>query len=163
MTSPSVLRQVALGLCWGLPTYGVGVLALLLGKLMLPHHLWGADAGAAMFEREMPVFQLFFWGVIYAPIFETFVGQLLPLEILRRFGARRALCIAAGALVWGAGHYLYGGMLHGLVAAASGALLSYIYLRYREPGVALAYSTATIAHACSNALVLIVNYLGLTM
>ena len=52
-------------------------------------------------------------------------------------------------------HYLSGGLLHAIVALGSGAMFSFVYLRYREPGVAAAYATTAFARACNNALLLI--------
>ena len=54
-----------------------------------------------------------------------------------------------------------GGLLHAIVALGSGSMFSFVYLRYRTPGVALAYATTTFSRACNNTAVLVAVFYGL--
>ena len=153
--APPVLQQALAGLGWGLLTCVLCFVILFITKWLLPPEYWGAHTGLAKFKREVSLPMLVFWVVIYSPILETFLGQLLPLEILKRLGASRQLSIFIGAILWAIVHYISGGLLHAIVALGSGAMFSFVYLRYREPGVAAAYATTAFARACNNALLLI--------
>ena len=158
---PPVLRYALGALAWAAMTFVVCLIILIVTKWLLPPQYWGVHTGLARFQREMSLPLLVFWVVIYSPILETFLGQLLPLEILRRLRADERLSVAAGAILWFVVHYLSGGLLHGIVALGSGAMFSLAYLRYRSAGVAAAYSTTTLARACNNILLLIAVAYGL--
>jgi len=158
---PPVLRHALGALAWAAMTFAVCFLILVVAKWLLPPQYWGVHTGLARFQREMSLPLLVFWVVIYSPILETFLGQLLPLEILKRLRVSERLSVAAGAVLWFVVHYLSGGLLHGIVALGSGAMFSLVYLRYRTPGVAAAYSTTALARACNNILLLIAVAYGL--
>ena len=159
--APPVLQLALAGLGWGLLTCMLCFAILFLTKWLLPPEYWGAHTGLAKFKREMSLPLLVFWVVIYSPILETFLGQLLPLEILKRLGAGRQLSIFLGAILWGIVHFISGGLLHAIVALGSGAMFSFVYLRYREPGVAAAYTTTAFARACNNIAILVAVFYGL--
>ncbi len=150
-----VLRHILGAIGWAVLTCILCFAILSAAKALLPPQYWGAHTGLARFQREMSLPLLLFWVVIYSPILETFLGQLLPLEILRRFGVKQPLSIFIGSILWGIVHYLSGGLLHAIVALGSGAMFSLVYLRYREPGVAPAYATTALARAVNNSLLLI--------
>jgi len=152
---PPVLRHALGALAWAGLTFVVCLVILTVTKWLLPPQYWGAHTGLARFQREMSLPLLVFWVVIYSPILETFLGQLLPMEILRRWRASERLSVVAGAILWFIVHYLSGGLLHGIVALGSGAMFSLVYLRHRAPGVAAAYTTTTLARACNNILLII--------
>ena len=159
--APPVLHQALAGLGWGLLTCVLCFAILFLTKWLLPPEYWGAHTGLSKFKREMSLPLLVFWVVIYSPILETFLGQLLPLEILKRLGASRHLSIFLGAILWGIVHCISGGLLHAIVALGSGAMFSFVYLRYRDPGVAAAYTTTAFARACNNIAILVAVFYGL--
>ena len=77
--APPVLHLALAGLGWGLLTCVLCFAILIVTKWLLPPEYWGAHTGLAKFKREMSVPLLVFWVVIYSPILETFLGQLLPL------------------------------------------------------------------------------------
>ena len=159
--APPVLQQALAGLAWGLLTCVLCFVILYLTKWLLPPEYWGAHTGLAKFKREVSLPMLVFWVVIYSPILETFLGQFLPLEILRRFGISRQLSIFIGAVLWGIVHFISGGLLHAIVALGSGAMFSFVYLRYRAPGVAAAYATTAFSRACNNIAILVAVFYGL--
>ena len=150
-----VLRNALHAVGWAVATCMLCFAILFVARALLPPQYWGAHTGLARFQREMSLPLLLFWVVIYSPILETFLGQLLPLEILKRCGVGQPLSILIGSILWGIVHYLSGGLLHAIVALGSGAMFSLVYLRYRETGVAAAYATTAFARACNNALLLI--------
>lgn len=159
--SPPVLKLALAGLGWGVLTCLLCFVILTVTKWLLPAEYWGAHTGLAKFKREMSLPLLVFWVIIYSPILETFLGQLLPLEILKRLRVNRQWSIFIGAIFWGIVHYLSGGLLHAIVALGSGAMFSFVYLRYREQGVAAAYTTTAFSRACNNAAILIAISFGL--
>jgi membrane protease YdiL (CAAX protease family) len=81
---------------------------------------------------------------------------LLPLELAKKIGFDDKACIAVGALVFGVGHYLNGGLGHGLCAAISGALFATSYVTMRPWGYLPAFWASYVAHALNNFLVLYV-------
>ncbi|CAM2753139.1 type II CAAX prenyl endopeptidase Rce1 family protein [Janthinobacterium lividum] len=159
--APPVLQLALAGLGWGLLTCMLCFAILFLTKWLLPPEYWGAHTGLSKFKREMSLPLLVFWVVIYSPILETFLGQLLPLEILRRQGASRQLSIFIATILWAIVHFISGGLLHAIVALGSGSMFSFVYLRYRGPSVAVAYATTTFARACNNIAILVAVFYGL--
>ena len=154
-TRVPVLRHILGAMGWAVLTCILCFAILAAAKALLPPQYWGVHTGLARFQREMSLPLLLFWVVIYSPILETFLGQLLPLEILRRLHVGQPVSIFIGSILWGIVHYLSGGLLHAIVALGSGAMFSLVYLRYREPGVAPAYATTALARAVNNALLLV--------
>ncbi len=151
-SAPSALEH---GVGWGAACSVLMMLAVLALKLTLPPALWGANAGHAAFAAG-PV-AMFFVAIVWAPLFENLIAQLLPLEILRRLRIGHRASIVLVAILWGAGHYVNGGLAHGITALLGGACFAWIYLRYRAFGIGQAYWTSAIAHATSNALALIAS------
>ncbi|MGK5080816.1 hypothetical protein [Janthinobacterium sp. HLX7-2] len=159
--APPVLQLALAGLGWGLLTCVLCFVILFVTKWLLPPEYWGAHTGLTKFKREVSLPMLVFWVVIYSPILETFLGQLLPLEILKRLGASRQLSIFIATILWAIVHYISGGLLHAIVALGSGSMFSFVYLRYRAPGVAVAYATTTFSRACNNIAILVAVFYGL--
>ena len=160
-TRVPVLRHILGAMGWAVLTCILCFAILAAAKALLPPQYWGVHTGLARFQREMSLPLLLFWVVIYSPILETFLGQLLPLEILRRFGIGQPLSIFIGAILWAIVHFISGGLLHAIVALGSGAMFSFVYLRYRGPSVAVAYATTAFARACNNIAILVAVFYGL--
>ncbi|RFP14563.1 MULTISPECIES: type II CAAX prenyl endopeptidase Rce1 family protein [unclassified Duganella] len=149
----SNLSIVSGGVMWGGVSFACSMLVLLALKVFLPLAQWGANSGAGALNASLGM-QIMV-ALVWAPLFETLLGQLLPQEVLRRFSVKPVFCIATGSVMWALGHYLNGGIAHGLVALFAGAMFSFIYLRYRSYGVAVSYWMTTVAHLTQNALVLV--------
>lgn len=147
------LGRIGGGVMWGGASFVCAMLVLMVLKLVLPLTLWGGNAGAGALNASLGM--QIMAALVWAPLFETFVGQLLPQEVLRRFSVSPGFCIATGSALWAIGHYLSGGVAHGLVALFAGAIFAFIYLRYRRCGLAVGYWTTAIAHLTHNALVLV--------
>lgn len=89
----------------------------------------------------------------WAPLFETAVGQWLPIELLRRLGAPPWARLLASAGIFSAGHVLNGGgALQGVLAFLFGALLAALYLRFRDKGQGSAFAAAWACHCANNSL-----------
>jgi membrane protease YdiL (CAAX protease family) len=145
---------LALGTCLGV----AGTLcALCVSALVLqffPPELWGHSAAAGL-ARLTPV-GIFLAAVVYAPIIETLLGQVLPIEAAHRLGAPPVACVLLSALVFAYGHYLNGGLAHGTTTFFGGMIFACAYVNMRWAGIAPAALAAATAHAVQNGTVLFV-------
>lgn len=119
---------------------------------VFPPELWGHSAAAGL-ARLTPV-GVFLAAVIYAPVVETVLGQVLPIEAAHRLGAPPLACVLLSALVFACGHYLNGGLAHGTTSFFSGMLFACAYVNMRWAGIAPAVLAAATAHAVQNVTVL---------
>jgi len=150
------LRQSAFrGAAWGVLGCAGGVFAALLVTAILPPELRGKSAAEAILQGRVSAGVAVFLACVFAPLWETFIGQLLPLEILRKLKVRPVLAIALAALLFGFGHVLNGGLAHGLVATVAGTILALLYTRERAAGVLCAFTAAAVAHAVNNGIMLL--------
>lgn len=136
----------------GVLSAGLGVVAASVLMSLLPREIAGKSA--ADFISAMSGAAVLLWGVFLIPLWETFIAQLLPLELARKIGFNDTACILVGTLLFGAGHYLNGGLGHGLCALISGALFSTGYMTMRPWGYLPAVWASYIAHALNNSLFL---------
>lgn len=111
---------------------------------------------AAAFISNYNTLGVFFLGVIFIPFFETFIAQLLPLELARGVGLNDRACIATGAALFGFTHYLNGGIAHGICATIGGAVFSMAYIKIRPWGYMPSYWASSIAHGTNNFLIFFV-------
>ena len=112
----------------------------------------GPSAAEALLSAREP--WLFLAAVLLVPTVETLVGQLAPIELLRRLKAPTALSVAVSALVFGLGHYVNGGLGHGLTSFAAGVVFAIAYLASRARSVPQAFACACCCHASHNFLFL---------
>lgn len=84
------------GVCVGLVSSASGIVAATLLIGMFKGEDLGSSAGA--FLSSFAPWSLFLMGVVFIPFWETFTGQLLPLEIGRAIGFNDAACAALGQL-----------------------------------------------------------------
>lgn len=150
------------------PLVGAGLLGSLLGLVgtlvsmlfigtmlaLLPREQWGNSAAAGLTGLSQGAF--FFVAVVFTPMLETVMGQVMPIEFARRFGANWAVCILASAIVFGFGHYWNGGLVHGISAFLGGAVFASGYVAVRRVGFWSGLIAAYIAHATQNAMLLFV-------
>ena len=108
----------------------------------------GASAAGALLSAREP--WLFLSAVLIVPAVETLIGQLMPIELLRRAKAPAALSLAASALVFGLGHYLNGGLGHGLTSFVAGLVFAFAYLAHRTHSATQAFACAWCCHASHN-------------
>jgi len=134
----------------------VAISGLMLAGLssFLLRSQWGPSAAANIGEPS-PVL-LFFIAVLYVPMLETFLGQVLPVEILRRVGGGGVACAVVSAILFGGGHYINGGLAHGLTTFCSGLVFAGGYCFSRPNGFLPAVVTASTTHAIHNFILLFV-------
>jgi hypothetical protein len=149
-----VLGPCLMGILLGLLGTLVAVLFIGTMQMTLPREQWGNSAAAGVSGLSQSA--LFFFAVILIPIFETFVGQVIPIEIARRLRANWAVSILISAIVFGCGHYLNGGLVHGISAFLGGAVFASGYVTVRWVGFWSGFLTAYTAHAVQNAMLLFV-------
>lgn len=143
-----------LGACLGIAGTLCALLVAGIVLQFLPPELWGHSAAAGL-DRLTPV-GVFLAAVIYAPIIETALGQVLPMEAAHRLGAPPIACILLSALVFACGHYLNGGLAHGVTTFFGGLIFACAYVSMRWAGIAPAALAAATAHAVQNGTVLFV-------
>ena len=142
-----------LGLCAGAINFLIFVpLALAAVALFTPQQLGGSAAAAL---RGASTATVFCFVVVWAPLFETVIGQWLPLEVLRRYKVRASYSLLASAILFSLLHVMGGsGILHASMTLIAGGIFAASYLAARSLGLAPAYVAAATAHACSNGLIL---------
>jgi hypothetical protein len=142
------------GCCFGVASALVGMLCLAMMEAFLPKALWGTSAAASI--AGLSNGGLFFVAVLWIPFFETFIGQLLPIEVSRRIGLNRVFCVLVSAATFALGHYLNGGLAHGISTFFGGAIFSSAYMTMRAYGYWPAYLSSCTAHMTHNCLFLFV-------
>ncbi|MES2073912.1 MAG: CPBP family intramembrane glutamic endopeptidase [Pseudomonadota bacterium] len=142
-------RYVLFGVLAGLANLALLFMIISLLKL-LPPELMGQSAAKAVFDANPNPFALFFSIVIFAPLFETLLAQLAPIEIARKLGARKVICVILSAFLFGLGHFLNGGLGHGLTTFCAGLVFAALYVNMRDEGPAASYWVTCIAHATNN-------------
>ena len=151
---PRYARAAMLGCGWGLASACVGTLCALLLQALLPRTWLGPSAAAFMADYGNA--GLFWIGVVGIPLSETLTGQLLPMEIARRLGSGKAVCILASAALFVLGHYLNGGLAHGIVTFLCGAIFARAYWGVRHHGYLPSCWSAYTAHMTHNFLLIFI-------
>jgi membrane protease YdiL (CAAX protease family) len=142
------------GAAAGLVSAVIGASVACLLWTTLPREILGPSAAADM--SKIRQWNMLLMGVFFIPFWEMFIAQLLPLELAKMARFNDAACVALGAVVFGAGHYLNGGLGHGICSAISGALFSTGYMAMRACGYLPAFWTSYVAHAVNNFLLFFV-------
>lgn len=148
------LFSMLLGGCIGIASSLAILLCLLILETLIPKALWGPSAAAFLADSSAIV--LFFQAVLFGPFIETFIGQLLPLEISKGLGLGPAASIVIVSVLWGLGHYHNGGLAHGICAGLGGAFFTMAYVIMRTHGCLPAYLSSSFAHMTHNFLLLFV-------
>jgi hypothetical protein len=114
----------------------------------LPMEQWGKSAAAGL--TNLSSSWIFLIAVVYAPIFETFLGQMIPIELARRFRAHQVVCVILSGIVFGCGHFLNGGLVHGISTFLLGMVFASGYVTMRWAGIGPAFIASSTAHAVQN-------------
>ncbi len=146
----AVITGAALTLC----SLAVSLLTLFALHLMLPVESWGPSAASSL--GKLSDVGLFFVAVLLIPPVETLLAQLIPMEVLRRLGGGAGVCVVASALLFGIGHFLNGGLAHGLATFTTGLVFASGYVCWRPAGVLPAFVAANTTHATHNFVLLFV-------
>lgn len=142
------------GVTAGLVSAIIGASVACLLWATLPREILGPSAAADM--SKIGQWGMLLIGVFFVPFWETLIAQLLPLELGKMARFNDAACVALGAVVFGAGHFLNGGLGHGISSVISGTLFSIGYMAMRACGYLPAFWTSYVAHAVNNFLLLFV-------
>lgn len=129
-----------------------GLLFALMGRANV-----GALAGARIFERGWVV--TFFAAVIWAPLLETVIGQLVPISLLIWFGARTLIVVLSSAALFSAGHVASGGGIgQGVVTFGAGLLFASLFVANARLGLGRAGLFTGTAHATNNAFLILLSF-----
>ncbi|MDR7270158.1 hypothetical protein J2X20_002816 [Pelomonas saccharophila] len=121
-----------------------------LAAVLLPEGWFGESAAKSIGEQGPWRFLVF--GVLFGPAWETLIGQCAPVELLRRLRAPPLACVITSAGVFGAAHWMGGGLGHGLSTLVSGSVFALAYWLCRPAGFWCASTAAYVAHAAHNCL-----------
>jgi len=144
----TIVFSLAVGIC-------SSVIAIAWGfglEYFVPENRWGDSAASGL--ASMSVAVVFVYGVIFAPLFETLVGQALPIELAKKFTDSKAIMIAVSGAVFGIGHYINGGVVHGLTALLHGSFFASSFVVARKGGFQYGFASAALTHAVHNAILL---------
>lgn len=147
-----LLAATGLGVGMGLLGTLCALLVLGLALRLLPPELWGDSAASSL--AGLGQGRIFLVAILYAPVAETLLGQLMPVELARRLGASPLACMLLSSLVFGCGHLVNGGLVHGLTTFFSGMAFACAYLGLRWIGIGPAFLAAGTAHAVQNGTIL---------
>ncbi|RZL38691.1 MAG: hypothetical protein EOP35_05225 [Rubrivivax sp.] len=157
MNWPSLLARrpwaaaIGLGLALSLCSAPASVGTALLANTLLPEGWIGESAAGDIGELGGIGFLLI--GVLFMPALETFIGQCLPIELLRRWQVAPLACVMTSATLFGSLHWVNGGLGHGLTTFVTGSLIALAYWLCRPAGFWVAWTAAYSAHAAHNFLV----------
>lgn len=102
--------------------------------------------------------ELAFGALIWAPLFETFLGQWLPIYIALRLKAGIPAQLAVSVVIFTLSHLP--DALAAVMAIPPGIALAYTYIRWRDRGKHLGYWATALTHFWFNA---IATALGLVL
>lgn len=148
-----VTRAVAFG--------GIASAILLLFSSLVFALIGAANVGslAAAHVFKTGWFFTILAAVIWAPLWETLMAQLIPISLLTSLKARPSIAIVSSATLFSAGHIAYGGGIgQGLVTLAAGLLFASLFAANARPGIGRASLFTAAAHAANNALLILISY-----
>jgi hypothetical protein len=148
-----VLRSVGVGaLATTLLLLLSGLLFALIGSANM-----GTLAGAKIFDRGWIATSVA--AIIWAPIWETLIAQLIPVSLLMRLRIRLQLAVLVSATVFAAGHVAYGGGIgQGIVTFSAGLLFATLFAANARLGLGRASLFTSTAHVTNNALLILVSF-----
>lgn len=152
MAQRPVLAALGLGAGMGLLASVCSVFVLGLALQLLPPEQWGNSAASSL--DGLGPGRIFVLAVLFAPVVETLLGQVLPVELAQRLGAAPLACVLLSGVVFGCGHLVNGGLVHALTASFSGAVFACAYVALRWLGIGPAFLAAATAHAVQNGAIL---------
>jgi Type II CAAX prenyl endopeptidase Rce1-like len=145
-----VLQAVAAALAAGGFSFcGAWVLSTGLQRLFPPEAL-GPSAAAGVFDGSKPQWVVVWLAAIAGPLYETLLAQAAPLEMTRFLKAPWSIGIALSAVLFGAAHWIGGGIGHAVVTLFMGTVFAAMYIAFRHDGPIAAYGVAALTHATHN-------------
>jgi hypothetical protein len=150
-----VLQAAAAALAAGGFSFGgAWLLSTGLQRLFPPEAL-GPSAAAGVFDGSKPQWYVVWLAAIAGPLYETLLAQAAPLEMTRLLKAPWAIGIALSAVLFGAAHWIGGGIGHAVVTLFMGTVFAAMYVAFRRDGWPYAYGVAAGTHAVHNTLSLL--------
>lgn len=143
------------GIAWGCTNFVLQWLLNYVLTLVIPASLAGKSAPENFFDSGPGLISVIFFVLIFAPLYETLIAQLLPVEILRKCKLPPLMIGFVSAAIFGGGHYLNGNLQHGISTFFAGAVFACLYLRTRSQGVKSSYVVTALAHFANNATALL--------
>jgi len=127
--------------------------SVLLMSGLLPDSVRGESAAAHL--GNMSAVWIFLAAVIFAPLWETLLGQVLAIELARHFGLGATACVLISASAFSLGHVASGaGLGHALGTFIGGLFFASCYTWVRIAGWRSSYVATATAHATSNFLLI---------
>ena len=153
MATHPMRSAMRLGLCVGAVIFLICMLMLLVAEALFSPQQLGDSASESL--KGASTATIFWMAVVWAPLFETLIGQWLPLEVLRRYRVRAGFGLLISAALFSLFHIMGGsGILHACMTFIGGGILSASYLTARSMGLVPAYVAVATAHACVNGLIM---------
>ncbi|MGD8206553.1 MAG: hypothetical protein PVH47_00585 [Thiohalocapsa sp.] len=100
---------------------------------------------------DMPYYQLLLLAVGLAPVLETLLGQLLPVELVRLFKGGFRWQIATALVVFAAPHFAQGVAVGVGAGVIGGLYFAFTYAHWRERSLWTALWTTVVCHGIHNA------------
>jgi len=120
---------------------------------LIPESMRGGSAAAHL--ANMSAGWIFFVAVIFAPLFETLLGQVLPIELALRLGLGATACVLISASSFSLGHVASGaGLGHAMGTFIGGLVFASCYAWVRTAGWCSSYVASATAHATCNFLMI---------
>ncbi|MTV41151.1 hypothetical protein [Duganella radicis] len=92
--------------------------------------------------------------LIWAPIFETIIGQVIPVAIFKFFTTKKSLWIVGAGLVFSIGHVFGGaGITQFVITLGYGLIFSASYVYWCSTGTLVATIAVAVMHFANNAVV----------
>jgi hypothetical protein len=100
------------------------------------------------------------FSVIWAPLIETLLCQLLVIEVLKKFTTSGAILIAVSALIFGLGHIGRSGQ-SAAIATFVGLFLAFTYIHWlrKTSSKIKAYFAVALTHAIYNSYYVVLTYI----
>lgn len=148
-------RRMALliGLSFG--TASATLLSLILLVPMQFIDRMEAGPTTASFLLDHGFWYMLFASVVFGPLWETVIGQVLPLEVCRRLRLDIRYSVLASAVSFALLHALAGaGWVQTFMTLIAGGLMAGAYMAVRGAAFSAAYLAAATTHAVSNGVLL---------
>jgi hypothetical protein len=129
-----------------------------LVSLIVPFEKVGGFAADALYASGR-VYLIVVMAAVWAPIYETIVGQWLPILVVRFFKGSDLVCIVVSAAVFCGGHvWAGGGWFQAIITACFGTLLATVYVASQQHGAFKAAVVAGAVHAVHNSSLLLMSF-----
>jgi hypothetical protein len=142
----------------GLGSAVVGATFAWLVSLFVPFEKMGGFAADALYASGR-IYPIVVMAAVWAPIYETVVGQWLPILVVRFIKGSDLVCVVVSAAVFCGGHvWAGGGWFQAIITALFGTLLATVYVANQHHGALKATVIAGTVHAVHNSSLLLLSF-----